>query len=117
MPYKHHAGETYSVKLKITLREVVKYLTPAISLDVLKADNYNQFRDVADWQVDVYQLKIDKLYLFGDCGKYIDLKSLTHTSYYNKFGRQILFPNKHYNNFGDKRYVCNAGVWYSNKKY
>lgn len=117
LPYSHYAGETYLVKLKIRLGEIVNYLSLANNINVLNAENYSQFRDVAGWQIDVYQLQINKLYLFGDCGKYIDYKSLTHTSYYNKNGRKILLPNKPYNDFGKKRYVCNAGEWYSNKEY
>lgn len=116
-PYGHNAGEIYLVKVQIRLGDILSHLRLADRIKFLTAENYSQFREEAGWGKNVYQLKVTKLYLFGDCGKYIDYKSLNYTPYYNKRGREILLPNKPYNDFGKKRYVCNAGVWYSNKEY
>jgi len=120
--YNHCAGQLFKVVIKVKFSNIEKHLK---SGSVCSADNKNVYLEMIDinrgggmffgTDLNCYENKITGIYEFGNCANYTVPNYATY--YTSMSGRTIQLNNTERTDFGKKRYVKNAGTWYSNKKF
>lgn len=115
--YNHNAGQLFEVEIKVQFSKIEKHLR---TNSYYNAENQQAYVEMIAVNGRVYNLdclenKVTGIYEFGNCASF---SQLHYASYYtSKSGRTIELNNNERTDFGKKRYINNAGTWYSNKKY
>ena len=120
--YNHRAGQLFKVVIRVEFSNIEKHL---IAGSVFSAKNKDVYIDMLDINMvgnrlfgsdlNCYENKITGIYEFGNCANYTEPNCATY--YTSISGRKIQLNNTEKTDFGKKRYVKNAGTWYSNKKF
>lgn len=125
LPYNHNAGQVFEVIIRAKFENLKRYLKKDNFYN-FKAENEREYKDLIKINeaksggyfyqtTQIYAAEIRGLYSFGDCSTWNNSRLTTFYWYAN--GRRIELNNTERTNYGNKRYVQNAGKWLSNKKY
>ena len=122
--YKNNAGKVFELNIQVKFSNIEKYLKVETIWNCENKASYIEMLGVKSVGNIPYHDSnlpsnfVNSLYAFGNCS-YLGVPSFC-TEYYpltNGKVKVIYLNDTQHTDFGKKRYMKNAGTWYSNKKY